>query len=409
MSVVVAQLGARMHYAVPRLLERAGLLERFYTDICAAKDWPRLLHLIPPTLRPGGMQRLLGRDPGEIPERRITAFTGFGFEYARRYARARTTDERNTAFLWSGREFGRLVIKRGFGAAKAVYVFNSAGLEILRAARQYGLKGVVEQTIAPRSIEWALLKDEAQRFPGWETPAAKDSMMEDYCAREAAEWGAADLVVCGSEFVREGIINCGGDPAKCVVVPYGLERRVETAPKAPRREGPLRVLTVGAVGLRKGTPYVLEATRQLGARAEFRMVGAVQVLPEAERELRAHVQLTGVVPRTEIAAQYAWADVFLLPSLCEGSATSTYEALFEGLPVLCTPQTGSVVRDGIDGFIVPPRDGAAIAEKLALLADKPELLAQMSENARARSSEFTLEKYGERLIAAFREHGVLRA
>jgi len=407
MSVVVAQLGARMHYAVPRLLERAGLLERLYTDICAAKGWPRLLRLIPPALRPGSVQRLLGRDPKDIPARRITAFTTFGFDYARRNSRARTTDERNAAFLWSGQEFGRLVIEQGFGAAKAVYVFNSAGLEILHAARQHGLKGIVEQTIAPRSIEWALLKDEARRFPGWETPAAKDSMMEDYCARESAEWAAADLVVCGSEFVREGIISCGGDPTKCVVVPYGLERRVEAAPKAPRRDGPLRVLTVGAVGLRKGAPYVLEAARQLGARAEFRMVGAVQVLPEAERQLREHVQLTGVVPRTEVAAQYAWADVFLLPSLCEGSATSTYEALFQGLPVICTPQTGSVVRDGADGFIVPPRDGAAIAEKLALLAEKTELLAEMSENARWRSSAFMLEKYGERLIAAFRGPGIL--
>jgi len=119
------------------------------------------------------------------------------------------------------------------------------------------------------------------------------------------------------------------------------------------------------------------------------------------------VQLTGVVPRSEVAAHYAWADVFLLPSLCEGSATSTYEAMFQGLPVVCTPQTGSVVRDGIDGFIVPPRDGAAIADKLALLAAKPDLLAQLSENARQRSADFTLEKYGERLLAAFRERDII--
>jgi glycosyltransferase involved in cell wall biosynthesis len=407
MSVAVAQLGARMHYAVPRLLDRAGLLERFYTDISAVKGWPALLRLIPRPLRPGGVQRLLGREPKGIPARRITAFTSFGLEYARRYARARTTDERNAAFLWSGREFGRLVVERGFGAARAVYGFNSASLEILHAARQRGLKGIVEQTIAPRSVEWALLKDEALRFPEWETPAAKDSMMEDYCARETAEWAEADLVVCGSEFVRDGIVGCGGDPAKCVIVPYGLERGVEAAPKSGRREGPLHVLTVGAIGLRKGSPYVLEAARKLGARAEFRMVGAVQVLPEAERELRAQVQLTGAIPRADVAAQYAWADVFLLPSLCEGSATATYEAMFQGLPVICTAQTGSVVRDGVDGFIVPVCDGAAIAEKLALLADKPGLLAELSENARRRSADFTLEKYGERLIAAFRARGII--
>ena len=138
------------------------------------------------------------------------------------------------------------------------------------------------------------------------------------------------------------------------------------------------------------------------------MVGAVQVLPEAERQLRAHIRLTGAVPRTEVAAQYAWADVFLLPSLCEGSATATYEAMFQGRPVICTPQTGSVVRDGIDGFLTPARDSAAISEKLTLLAGKPGLLAEMSENARWRSAGFTLEKYGERLIAAFRERGIIR-
>jgi glycosyltransferase involved in cell wall biosynthesis len=407
MSMVVAQLGARMHYAVPRLLERAGLLERLYTDICAAKGWPSLLRIVPRSLRPTGLQRLLGRDPRGIPAQRITAFTSFGFDYARRSARARTTDERNSAYLWSGREFCRLVVERGFGAAKAVYVFNSAGLEILQAARQRGLKGVVEQTIAARSVEWAVLKDEALRFPEWETPAAKDSMMEDYCAREAAEWAAADLVVCGSEWVRDGMIGCGGAPAKCVVVPYGLERSVEAVTRTKRRDGPLRVLTVGAVGLRKGSPYVLEAAKKIGARAEFRMVGAVQVLPAAERELRAHVQLTGAIPRADIAAQYAWADVFLLPSLCEGSATATYEAMFQGLPVICTPQTGSVVRDGLDGFVVPARDVTLIAEKLALLAKKPALLAEMSANARQRSAGFTLDKYGQRLIAAFRERGIL--
>jgi glycosyltransferase involved in cell wall biosynthesis len=404
MSMIVAQLGARMHYAVPRLLDRAGLLERLFTDICASKDWPSLLRLIPRALRPASVQRLLGRVPQGIPARRITAFTAFGFDYTRRTARAKSTDERNAAYLWSGREFCRLVVEHGFGAARSVYVYNSAGLEILQAARARGIRGVMEQTIAPRSVEWALLKDEAQRFPGWEAPTAKDSMMEDYCAREAAEWATADVVVCGSEFVRDGILSCGGDPAKCIVIPYGIERAAQQVQARPmRREGPLRVLTVGAVCLRKGSPYVLEAARQLGARAEFRMVGAVQVLPAAQEQLRTHVQLTGAIPRSEIAAQYAWADVFLLPSLCEGSATVTYEAMFHGLPVLCTPQTGSMVRDGLDGFIVPPRDGTAIAAQLARLADEPDLLQTLSAQVGARSADFTLEKYGERLIGAFRE------
>jgi len=407
MSIVVAQLGARMHYAVPRILDRAGLLEHFYTDICANKGWPRWLSLLPRRLRPTRVQRLLSRVPEGIPASRITAFTDFGLEYVRRFTRAKTMDERNAAFLWSGREFCRQVIAKGFGNAKAVYVFNSAGLEILQEARRCGLKGIVEQTIAPRSIEWTLLREEAARFPNWEASAKEGSMMEEYCAREAEEWAAADLVVCGSEFVREGIIASGGPKDRCAVVPYGLDRTSFAASKSKRHEGPLRVLTVGAVCLRKGIPYVLAAARQMGTHAEFRMAGAIQILPQVDKQVREHVQLTGIIPRSEMAAQYEWADVFLLPSLCEGSATVTYEAMFQGLPVICTPQTGSTVRDGVDGFIVPARNSDAIVEKLELFAAKPDILAAMSESARRNSADYTLEKYGERLTACFRERGLI--
>jgi glycosyltransferase involved in cell wall biosynthesis len=95
---------------------------------------------------------------------------------------------------------------------------------------------------------------------------------------------------------------------------------------------------------------------------------------------------------------YTWADVFLLPTVCEGSATVCYEALAAGLPVVTTPNAGSTVRDGVDGFVVPIRDSETLVERLARLAEDPELLAGMSANALARASEFGLANYGERLM-----------
>lgn len=115
------------------------------------------------------------------------------------------------------------------------------------------------------------------------------------------------------------------------------------------------MLTVGAVGLRKGSPYVGGVSRLLAGEVEFRMVGPLELLPEAQKKLAASVELTGPIPRSEMRKQFEWADVFLLPSLCEGSAISVYEALAAGLPVICTENTGSVVRNGIDGYIVPIR------------------------------------------------------
>jgi len=101
-----------------------------------------------------------------------------------------------------------------------------------------------------------------------------------------------------------------------------------------------------------------------------------------------------------MAEHYAWADVFLLPSICEGSATVCYEALAAGLPVVTTENAGSVVRDGIDGFIVPIRDAAAVVARLETLDRDRPLLESMARAARERAREFTLEKYGERLLAA---------
>ncbi len=98
--------------------------------------------------------------------------------------------------------------------------------------------------------------------------------------------------------------------------------------------------------------------------------------------------------------QYEWADVFLLPSLCEGSATVVYEALSAGLPVICTFNTGSVVRDNVDGYIVPIRDGEAIAEKLLHLAGHLGIRADMSANAASRAKQFSLTAYRDRLLDA---------
>jgi glycosyltransferase involved in cell wall biosynthesis len=364
------------------------------------------------------VRRLLSRVPHGIPPKLITAFNDFGREYARR--RNTGTADRFAVHLWAGKEFCRRILEKGFGGAGAVFTFNSAGLEVLQAAQRNGLKAVMEQTIAPMRIELELSKEERARFADWEIVSDRSNCAAEYCQREDAEWQAADLIICGSEFVRQGIRDCGGPVEKCVVVPYGVDwgggnaetlktemlksdgQRAEGGGR--RAEGgnrPLRVLTVGAVGLRKGAPYVLAAAKQMKGRAQFRMVGSIGVTPEAQAQLREHLELTGPVPRSDIAKHFAWADVFLLPSICEGSATVTYEALGYGLPVICTPNTGSVVRNGVEGFIVPVRDATAIGGRIERLAKDAELRAQMTANAKARAAEFTVAAYGQRLLAAF--------
>ncbi len=401
---VVAQLGARMHYGVPRMLARAGMLERLYTDLYAGPAIRRGLSAIP-TKRASG--RLLTRHSTDLPDASVVAFPVFGIRYAARLRLVRNESERWGAYLWAGSKFANLVCSAGLGSASAVYAYNDTALEILRAARTLGLTTVLEQTIAPLAIEFALLETERAKFSDWEPPSVW-TLLSKRCVRQREEWAEADLIICGSDFVADGIRQEGGPMDRCRVIPYGVGSfghpscsipplgEAKTRNKSPHT--PLHVLTVGAVGLRKGTPYVVRAAREMGKSAQFRILGPIHLAADVRSEVGNHVQLLGAVPRNEIQKHYEWADVFLLPSLCEGSATSTYEALTAGLPVICTPNTGSAVTDGVDGFIVPATDHRPIVECLTLLS-RPGKLQTMSEAAIQTSHQLTLDAYARRLLA----------
>jgi glycosyltransferase involved in cell wall biosynthesis len=398
-SVVVAQLGARMDYAVPRILESSGMLQRLYTD----GVYPTALRHIPAKIQPRLLKSMMRRAPRGIDPCRVSSFPLFGIQYAWRQRRVQKY-QRVSAYLWAGREFCRKAVLAGIGNAEMVYAFNSAALELMDDARKRGSLCVLEQTIAPKRIESAILEEESARWPGWEQGQESTSDLDiEYGDREAQEWSKSDLIVCGSEFVAQSISEAGGPRERCVVIPYGVDpSSTEYAERSPKRD--LHVLFVGRIGLRKGAPDVAECARTLKSRTfQFRAAGPADLCPKALSDFASHIEVVGPVSRNEIATLYCWADVLVLPSLCEGSATVCYEALAAGVPVITTPNAGSVVRDGVDGFIIPIRRPDLLAEKLEKLAQDRDLLRDLSHNAVKRALDYTLPRYGERLLAALTE------
>ncbi len=129
-----------------------------------------------------------------------------------------------------------------------------------------------------------------------------------------------------------------------------------------------------------------------------------RVLPEIKDVLRAYADLPGI--RTvgflnTPAEAYQQSDIFVFPSIEEGSALVTYEALACGLPVVTTPNAGSVVRDGVEGFIVPIRDPDALAERMERLRTDVRLRREMGKAARRRAEEFPWERHGEQLALSY--------
>jgi glycosyltransferase involved in cell wall biosynthesis len=78
------------------------------------------------------------------------------------------------------------------------------------------------------------------------------------------------------------------------------------------------------------------------------------------------------MPHAQLAQRLRSADIFILPSLEEGLARTSLEALACGLPIVVTPHTGSndFVRPGVNGEIVPIRNARAIADAVLKWRDR---------------------------------------
>jgi glycosyltransferase involved in cell wall biosynthesis len=126
----------------------------------------------------------------------------------------------------------------------------------------------------------------------------------------------------------------------------------------------------------------------------------------ADLGLERHVRLCGNVPSAEVARRLRASDALLLPSLNEGLPTVLLEAMACGVPVVATDCGGvsEAFTDGVEGFLVPPRDAKALAEALARLWRDPELRARMGEaGRRTATSRFTLERQLDEFLAMYRE------
>lgn len=201
---------------------------------------------------------------------------------------------------------------------------------------------------------------------------------------------AADLVIAVSAGVRRALIEAGVRPGRLRQLRNGVAADRFLA--APASHHPPRVLFVGGLTARKGVLDLLAASSALQERGVDHEVWLVGGVPDegtdARREvltaLPAHALAHGPVAPEEMPAVYAQADVFCLPSWWEAMPLTVLEAQAAGLPVVATDvgDVREMVRDGVTGRVVPPRDRDALVEALAELLTQPERRAAMGRQAR---------------------------
>jgi len=377
----VLQPGARLHYAVPALLARAGALAALYTDLHGHhRSLRALTALWPPGRQPPALQRLLARRlPADLPRRLVR--------------------EQVVATL-AGRGAKALLqraAREGFAGAGAVYTsFINDDLATVERARDQGLAVVHELIISADAGR--ILLEERRRFPGVEPPAETAEVIEAGIDRDRRKWALSDRVLVPSTYCLDSCLALGCEPSRLRLVPYGIPEHWFELPVCPE---PGRVLSVGRVSLGKGHHYLAEACRLLSQRRvahHCRIAGAWQV--DVTAPLFSGPTYLGPVPRSRMAAEVQRADVVVLPTLTDSFALAHLEAMACGVPVVTTHHCGALVRDGIEGFVVPVRDAAALAERLQQLIEDRALRQRLGVAARRRALDHGWSRYGERLLSA---------
>ena len=380
MRVSQAVFGVFHHFELARQLQRHGYLETVYSTF----PWFRLK-------REG------------IPHEHVQTFPWIHAPLlllARRglYPSAYT----ESLDYWNALLFDRWLTRKRMDC-DALIAIAGAAVNAGRELQARGGKYICDRGSTHARFQQQIL---AEEFRLWNV--ALQTLDDRDTEREEMQYEMADCITVPSRFAARSFVSQGVPEKKLRIIPLGV--RLDTfhpAGEPPAAE--FNVVFAGQVALRKGIPYLLQAFQRLRhPRKRLRVLGAVQ------SEIRAllaklpleQVEFVGTIPQTELAVELSHSHVLVLPTIEDGWGMVLGQAMACGCPVIATCNSGSedLFTDGKEGFIVPIRDPRAIADRLQLLADDPQLQERMRQDALSRVEHLGgWNDYGDRWAALLRE------
>ncbi|HEX6798709.1 MAG TPA: glycosyltransferase [Ktedonobacterales bacterium] len=292
----------------------------------------------------------------------------------------------------------------------------------------YWLSGVAGMALArqwdtPHVIMFHTVERlKGQRYgPGAVPVSPAGATRIEYEARLAAH---ADTIIVSTESERDQLRRLYGlSPELLRIIPCGVDLRVFTPGTRGERASARRaldfgdepvILFVGRLDPIKGIDLLLESVAQMRERARLVIVGGN---PDGDPELQrlrgradelgigSRVALPGAVPQPDLVRYYRAADLLALTSRYESFGLAAVEALACGTPVVASAVGGlpSIVRDGINGRLVPCRTPEAFAEAFDVLCADDRLRARLAANAHASVAAYDWHRIGDRVRALYQE------
>jgi glycosyltransferase involved in cell wall biosynthesis len=375
MRITQAVFGVFHHFALARELERRGHLEKIYST------WP--------------MARLKREG---LPHGKVETFPWIHTPETvlSRYGLLprRLSDDLG---VWNTLRFDDWTARRISPDTDALIAIAGAALKTGRLVQQRGGKFVCDRGSTHQRYQEELVRSEYERW-GVDLPVSdiRDTL------REEEIYATADAITVPSTFAQRSFLQQGVPAQKLHIIPYGAELAPLSGGLTELPPGRFNVLFAGAVSLRKGVPYLLEAFSRLDHPGKHLTIAGhiepciKQVLGRMPLE---GVEFLGSVPGPELKSLMRSSHVLVLPSIEDGFGLVMAEAMASGCPVISSTNTGGpdLYTDGVEGFVVPIRDPKALRERMQQLADDPLQQATMRTAALERVTRIGgWSEYGDR-------------
>ena len=376
------------------IFERAGMLERFYTDSSNYSFLGKINNFI--SLKKGPFLRLKSRKIINIPKHKIYSSDLIFFNGL--FKHKPSLREFN---LWKHKAFSKKAIKWGLGHADAIYHMEIENIDFVRFAKEQNKIIITDMFISP--ITDKLLIEEQLKYPFLDSVNYSKKEVKGYLAKYKEIIQLSDLILCPSEWVAKGVLEVNPNVAnKIRVVPYGSSISFIGLKNKPVKG---RFLFVGTDGLRKGLPYLaIAATRlkQSYPDMDFRVAGLKKEDVECHN-LFNDLNFLGKLSKSRLKLEYLKADAFILPTFSEGLAGVLIEAMSAGLPIITTKNSGVDIKDEVNALQIETGNVNDIIMAVMKIYNNRDLRDYLSKESIKNASEYTIESWTKRLLKVFEE------
>ena len=278
-----------------------------------------------------------------------------------------------------------------------VYLWPEASLNLYKKIKSRGCIIVTERINTLRRNSKDILDRE---YKSLNLPV-RHGISEISAEEEIECMSLSDYIFSPSPAVKESLVSAGVRVDKIIDTSYGLKDDEIIQPAEKYTDQEKTVIFVGSIGVRKGIHLLLEAWQKAGVKAKLKIVGKIepQIAELVKGYLTRNPNIEHVDFVDDLKPVYKDADLFILPSLEEGSPLVTYLALGASLPVIVSSMGGGgVLEDGKEGIIIDPHNQEAFIKSIRNLISNDSLRHKMAKTSGKKAIEYTWDRVSKKRI-----------